>query len=367
MKKVLHLRASGGILGAENVIKEIAIKSRLFGYESIVGIIYDTDDTYPEYVDFLKNYKIETVVFKGNGKIDTKRIKEIRKYVNDNKIDLLHSHGYKEDYNSLLTKQDMPKIATNHLWKRTNLKSKLYTLVDALFLQFFNIVTGVSSEIMKDMKKYYLRRIIKVPNGIDTDFYSPMLKNKDINLKIGIPMDSVIIGMISSITKVKGHEIAIKAFKCVKNTNSNAYLLIVGEGKMSDQLKHMVECEGLADNVKFAGKTQRVREYLSIIDIFLITSFREGLPMALLEAMAMGKPVIATRVGEIPQIVRDGKNGFLINAGDQNELVRKINNIAKNKYARETIGIAARNSILKKYSSEKMTKNYCRLYDILTK
>lgn len=365
MKRVLHLRSSGGILGAEKVIQEIAMKSGHFGYESVVGIIHDSDDPHPEYVDFLRNYKIETVVFDGKGKVDIKRIKCIEKYVNNQKIDLLHSHGYKEDYNCLFLKQKIPKIATNHLWKRTNIKSKIYTIMDALFLQFFNIVTGVSSEIMDDMRKYHLRRTVKIPNGIDTDYYCPIEKSIYLYKELEIPKDSVILGMISSITKVKGHEIAIKAFKKIRNSRQ-IYLLVIGEGEMSDYIKNLADLEGIKENVRFAGKTERVRDYLSIIDIFLITSFREGLPMALLEAMAVEKPVIATRVGEIKRVIADNVNGILINPNDVQQLVQRTDQLIKDKNMRINMGIEARKSVIKKYSSTKMVRNYCRLYDLIS-
>lgn len=366
MKKVLHLRSSGGILGAEKVIQEIATKSRHFGYESVVGIIHDLDDPYPEYVDFLRNYKIETVVFDGNGKVDIKRVKSIGKYIDNHKIDLLHSHGYKEDYNCLFVKQNIPKIATNHLWKRTNIKSRIYTFTDALFLQFFNIVTGVSSEIMGDMNKYYLRRTVKIPNGIDTAYYCPIEKSIDLYKELDIPKGSVILGMISSITKVKGHEIAVRAYKRIRK-NKQVYLLIVGEGEMSDRIKNLADREGIKENVRFAGKTERVRDYLSIIDIFLITSFREGLPMALLEAMAVEKAVIATKVGEIINVITDNVNGLLIYPNDIEQLANKVDYLIVNKKIRLNMGIEARRTVVKKYSSTRMVRNYCRLYDVITR
>ena len=116
-KRVLHLRSSGGLLGAENVVIEIAKFSAQNGWESVVGGINNISDPYPEFLNLADSNNIQKVLFKSNGPLDFKCVREIKKFVDKEGIDIIHTHGYKENMYTLLLKNNLPKVATNHLWK----------------------------------------------------------------------------------------------------------------------------------------------------------------------------------------------------------------------------------------------------------
>ncbi len=285
----------------------------------------------------------------------------IRKFIVEHSIDIVHSHGYKEDFYSILLPRKIPKIATNHLWKRNSLLDTVYCFIDAFFLHFFDSIIGVSSEIVNNMHSLGIRRIEMIPNGIDCSKFEPQEKSAEFLEKFKIQPGKTVIGMISSLSPEKGHRTALKAMQLL--SNENILLVIVGDGALRDVLVDYVNKANLSDKVFFAGKQNKIPEILSVFDIFILPSLKEGLPMALLEAMTSEKVVIASSVGEIPEIITDKQNGLLINPENHFELSDAIRFCLANPDICQKMRVAARNHIVERYSSVKMTKQYCQLYD----
>jgi glycosyltransferase involved in cell wall biosynthesis len=373
--KVLHLRSSAAFLGAESVIIEIAKCSPEFGFQSIIGGIKDDKDSYPEFLSIAHKMNIETVLFDGKGRIDFTRAQKIRNYINKNHIKILHCHGYKEDFYGIISLTRIPKIATNHLWKIPsthiwkirNIRARIYPILDALFLRFFDKVIGVSIEIVDKMNRYGIKNTIVIPNGVDTTKYDMRPKSFELLTKFGFDKENIIVGMISSLSEEKGHKYAIEAFHCIKSDFPHVKLLIIGDGlpgleEYEIGIKRRVKALGLDNNVVFAGKQIDIPHILSIIDIFLLPSLQEGLPMALLEAMSSGKAVIATHVGEIANVIKHYNSGILIAPSNINELKNAILNLLSNKEYITTLGRAARETVVNRYSSKIMTQRYCEIY-----
>lgn len=365
MKKVLHLRSSGAMLGAENVIIEIAKNSKKYGFESIIGAIKDKNDEIPELVDVSKSNNIETVVFEHSGIFDFKCAKAIKQFTVQNKIAVIHCHGYKEDFFCIFSRVRLPYIATNHLWKQTTFKLKIYRLLDSILLRRFDRVVGVSNEIISDMKKLGITHLEKIANGIDEKRFVPLKKSKLLMAKYKVAQDNIVIGMVSSLTPEKNHAMAIECLSQINNPK--LFLLIVGDGPCKDRLKVLVDAKRLSNNVIFAGWHDDVPELLSIIDIYLLTSLTEGLPMSLLEAMSCKKAVIASRVGDIEAVVENGVNGLIFEVGDLGGLKNAILNIFNNTVNVEYLGSAARKTVTKKFSSILMAKKYCQVYSDLVR
>lgn len=365
MKKVLHLRSSGAMLGAENVIIEIAKNSKKYGFESIIGAIKDKNDETPHFVEVSKSYNIETVIFENSGIFDFRCAKEIRRFTVKKKIAVIHCHGYKEDFFCILSGVRLPCIATNHLWKQTTFKLKIYRLLDSILLRRFDRVVGVSTEIISDMKKLRIPNLLKIANGIDERRFVPLYKCRLLLEKYKVNENMTILGMISSLTPEKNHKIVIE---CLNQINDpNLFLLIVGEGPCKEYLRFLVDTKRLSDNVIFAGWNDNVPEILSIIDIYLLTSVAEGMPMSLLEAMACKKAVIASSVGDIEEIVENEVNGLLFKTGDINGLKNAILSLYTNQTKINKLGSIARKTVTKKFSSNLMAKKYCQEYSNLVR
>ncbi|RFA25149.1 hypothetical protein CAI21_19845 [Alkalilimnicola ehrlichii] len=168
--------------------------------------------------------------------------------------------------------------------------------------------------------------------------------------------------MISSLTKEKGHRFALEALRALVSEPLQIQLLIVGDGPESDGLRNEVQHAGLAENVIFTGSRQDIPQLLQAIDIFLLPSLKEGLPMALLEAMASGLAVVGSSVGDVGTTIEQDRSGLLVPPGDSDALRQAIKRLVLGPDLRARFGLNARRRVERHFSAEAMTQAYCELY-----
>ena len=369
-KKVLHLRSSGGLLGAENVILELTKHSEEYGYSPIVGALHDEGDPIPEFLEYAETQGIETQLFTAKSKIDHSCIKNIRSYCKKEHIDLLHTHGYREDIFGLLAMPRMKKVATNHLWKNTNRSLRMYAWIDSLALRFYNQIIAVSDSVLNDMKGkgLPLKKMHMLSNGIDLSRFTATSSEqvkRQLKEELNVPQDKTLITMISSLTTEKGHTTALEAMKQLSKTHDNFHLLIVGDGPERQSLESLSESFELDSFVTFAGKRYDVPNILEISDIFLLASYIEGLPMAMLEAMASGKAIVATHVGDVAMALEE-QSGKVIKPNDSDGIVQALSEFLESDNIRNTYGHRARMRVENHFSSKTMTEKYCEIYNTVT-
>lgn len=366
--KVLQLRSSGSMLGAENVIIEIANHSEQFGVKSIVGIPILAGDNVPEFAAQAEKNQLTVKLFPHKSRLSLPLTKDIRQYVDENNIDIIHCHGYQEDFYAWMAKTKIPLVATNHLWKKTNIKLWMYAKLDALILKKFNHTVAVSNPIYDELISVGLSKdkVSMISNGINLNrFAATPTREKIDGLKqsLSIPIENKVIGMISSLTQEKGHIFMLEAFKRgLEQLNAPYTLLIVGDGDHRQALKKQVDELQLQQHVVFSGARRDIPELLSIMDIYVLSSLIEGLPMSLLEAMASGLPAISTDVGDINSVIRDGHTGFLVKARDINTLADKVVKLANSAKLQKEFSNRGQQIITEKFASLSMTKSYCDLY-----
>ena len=195
-------------------------------------------------------------------------------------------------------------------------------------------------------------------NGIDTSEFSPNDKDRNsLRDSLGIREGEFLLMTSGSISKEKGHHIAVEALNKLLKENINLKLLIVGDGEYQASLSGLIDKFGLNDNVILTGfiPNKSISEYYNAADIYLIPTLRaEGLPFALIEAMSIGLPIIASKVGGIPDVVGNGKEGLLINPGDTNDIVSKILTLLRDADLRRELGVKARRKVLNELNSENM-------------
>lgn len=207
-------------------------------------------------------------------------------------------------------------------------------------------------------------KIVKIYSGIELDRFRPVtrdLKNR-IKKKWKLKEDEPVIGIVSKLWEGKGHVTLIKAFSELKREIKNARLVIVGEGYMHKKLFKLVNKCGLKDAVLFTGFQMDVSKIIATFDVAVLPSFFEGMGRALLEAMAMEKPVVATSIGGIPDLVAHGVNGFLVSPGNVEELAGAIKRILEDKNLARKMGKAGRNRINEQFSVAFMVQSIEKVY-----
>jgi len=366
MPKVLHLRASGQLLGAERVVLELAKNLPDHGYDTFIGIPTEKGEPHPEFALAAEQAGYNVVTFPISGAFDLSIAKHLKKYVKDNNIDIIHTHGYREDLYAILAKSKAKIVATNHLWKRTNLKLKLYAALDAFLLRFFDALIGVSQPVKVDMCKTGLKpeNIEIISNGIDTTVYQHPVPKIESRESLQLPEDKLILGTLSSLTIEKGINFLIDAFSEARKQNPNLHLVIVGNGEEEESLREQTSKLELEQYISFAGRRSDINNILSALDIFVLPSLMEGLPMALLEAMAAGKAIIATDVGDVAQAVTPD-TGELIESANHDALVHAILKLTNKPDLIKQAGEHAKQRAQAHFSASAMSRKYAEVYDNL--
>lgn len=238
-------------------------------------------------------------------------------------------------------------------------------LVNKLLSRITDRIVAMSESIRQDIIKYDNidpAKVIVVRNGVDTELFSPAGTAGSIRNELGLGEDETIIGFVGRLVPAKGLAHLIEAFTEVKKQIGGSKLLIVGGGELLEPLSTAVSEKGLKDDVVFAGERSDIPQLLAAMDIFVMPSIAEGLPNALLEAMAAGKPVLVTCAGGMGEIIQDGINGLVVSVNDPAALSEGLRKIAGDRDAAEKMGTAAREGIVKHFSISATARIWEDLY-----
>lgn len=210
-------------------------------------------------------------------------------------------------------------------------------------------------------------KVISIPTGIDLEKFNPDTVQAVSKKTLGLSHDSAIVGTIAILRRKKGHHTLLDAIPLVLKEFPRTNFLFVGDGPQRQNIEKRIEELGIADNVKLLGLRNDVPELLKIIDLFVLPTFEEALGTSFLEAMAMRKPVIGTRVGGIPEIVKDGISGILVEPENPIGLAAAIINLLNDKKQMEKIGNTGRKIVEENYSTEVMVNRTYTFYKSLVK
>ncbi len=334
----------------------------------IIGVIKNDHSPNVEIAEEADAKKIESVIFSCNGRLDVNLIFSLREFIERRRINILHCHGYKSNFYGLLaSRKNILLVATNHNWLKYNWKLKLYSLIDALLIRYFDKIVAVSERTKEEMLKYRIsdQDIIIIDNGIGLGRFENVFSSKKSMMEFGFNDSQIIVGTIGTLNAEKGHIYLLRAIKEVVDQIKNVRFLIIGDGPMRKHLENNVISLDIQEYVVFTGYRRDVPELLSGMDIFILPSLKEGLPMVLLEAMAAGKPVIATKVGAIPKVITENENGILIEPEDVNSLYRAMIDLIYDSNKRDYLSRSGYERVRSNFASEKMCRDYLYLYNEL--
>jgi glycosyltransferase involved in cell wall biosynthesis len=179
---------------------------------------------------------------------------------------------------------------------------------------------------------------------------------------LGIPADRFAVGWIGRMTAVKRTDDVLVAFKRLRDEGVDAVLCMVGDGPDRVQLERRAHELGVIRDTLFLGYQEDVAPFYSAFDTLVLPSSNEGTPVSAIEALAAGRPVVATRVGGVPDVVRDGEDGFLVETGDTVELAARLAQLARDPELRERMGQQGRERVLPRYAVDRLVDDVDRLY-----
>jgi glycosyltransferase involved in cell wall biosynthesis len=276
-------------------------------------------------------------------KIDLTIIPKLIKVIKENKIHIVHTHLWTADFWGRITAKlaGVPIIiSTAH--NVDHWKPKIFLFADNIFSCFTDKIIAVSNEV----KEFYVKKVKINPekiktiyNGIDIlKFNKPKSNLSELRKELGLNDKHKILGIIGRLVEQKGHIYFLKMLKIIKIRHPEIKALVVGNGQLREKLKAKTKELALSENVIFTGIRKDIPEIMGLIDILVLSSAYEGMPVVALEAMASGKPIVATAVGGNPEVVEDGKNGFLVTPYNPEALAEKVLYLLENREAAEEMG-----------------------------
>jgi glycosyltransferase involved in cell wall biosynthesis len=268
-----------------------------------------------------------------------------------------------------------PIIATNlsyflNKWQKivnNYLKAKLFEIIEFISYKLpYSFLISVSPKFIELVNKYGIKTpIVHIPNAVDFEIFNPNINSEKMRKKYLPLSDRYLISFIGRLVPQKGVDVLIKAIPQINTFFKNCIYLIVGNGNHRKKLESLVRTLNVK-NVVFTGAVQhsRIPEFISASDIIILPSLgAEGRPRVILEAMACGKSIVATKVGGIKDLIIDGKTGFLVEEGNAQKIAEMINSLLKNKKLREEIGKNAYKFIKNKFTWERVGNETLRIYN----
>ena len=364
---ILQLISSTSFLGAERVLCELSSHLDPACFICTVGLIGTEDHVVDVFRHAFVDGDVSVVHFPCSGKFSWKTVTAIADFVKEQQIDIIHSHGYKSDFYAFIArffKRSVRIVATNHNWITNSHAEKIYRHIDLHLLKRFCNVIAVSESLALEMVEENIcpERIRLIMNGISVTEPPTGPESSKFRIKHGISNSCYVVGCVASLIPVKAHSDLLMAFSRLVNSKHDSLLILVGDGPERGHLEKQAANLGIKDKVFFLGYRQDARELITAFDVFALVSHSEGLPMAMLEAMAASKAVIVSAVGAIPTVITPKENGLLITPGDIEGIATALIQYSNQKEYRHKLGQNARNTVASQYSVERMTLDYERVY-----
>jgi glycosyltransferase involved in cell wall biosynthesis len=321
--------------------------------------------------DYIEQHGIG-VFYAGNGKSRTfslSTILHLSRYLKENKVMILHCHHHKATICGILAAMLAgTPVVFSHVHGLNRTRTALRRITNRIFLRRAAKIIAVSDAVRQDVlaTNHFLKddKVVTIRNSTDFARYAGVsITRSQARKLLGISEEALVFGTVGRLEPTKGQTHLIEAFAKIKKAISNARLVIVGTGQLKENLEKRAASLSVADSVIFTGFRSDVPEILRAFDCFVLPSLAEGMPGALLEAMAASRACIASAVGGIPEILTDSI-GILIAPGDVNGLkaamLQYIDMPAKE---REDLGRRARDYVEKFHHQDRYAERLGQLYN----
>jgi len=365
---VLQLISSGGYYGAENVVVSLSESLERKNCRSVIGLFRHQHHHNEELIRQAQQRGLAVQEILCRGRWDWQTLRAIREKLESLNIDVLHTHGYKADIYGFLAarRPELPIVSTCHLWTHDTAAVRFYEILDSLFLRKFDAVVAVSDTIAESL---YLSGILEskiqvIDNGIDLSSFSQARANLAGQINSG---SNLVVGTVGRLVPQKGLEFFLRAAREVLTDFPNAAFVVIGAGPDREKLERMARDLGINQKVVFTGECTDMPGAYASMDVFVLASVDEGMPMVILEALASRRAVVATSVGAVPRLIVPGETGLLVPPRDVQALKMAILKFLNDSSLRVQFGNAGEALVKRNHSRDRMAQNYLQLYEQIAK
>ncbi len=306
--------------------------------------------------------------------IDTKHLLQLIQVVKRNRIDIIHTHLFGPNLYGYLVAKITNKKIIQTIHGVDCFGSNTRVMAYRAMLPWVDHIVAVSESLEEDFRQkvgYTGPKVRIIHNGISIEKYQEHVDRQRKLISMGITPPKMVIGTVANVKPVKGLDVLIKSLGILYHKGmKDIYLIIVGiidesQRHLSEykkQLDNHIENLGLKHNVKFLGARNDVPEILQCIDIFVLSSRSEGLPVSLLEAMASRKAVVVTNVGLNNRVIENGINGVLVTPESPEMLAEGLLKVLRDNNLRQSLSNMAYETVAQRFSDQRMADDYIRLY-----
>ncbi|ARK10165.1 glycosyltransferase [Fibrella sp. ES10-3-2-2] len=325
-------------------------------------------------IDRLQKMQVPVTVIGTTRPFDVTKWKAVRTFIEQQRIDLVHAHGTRAASNVFWAagQLQLPLIYTVHGWSfhddQPYLVRQIRTAGERLLIRKAAKTISVSASNQQTGQKLMPAfESVVINNGIDTRRFDPSRAFPDIRAELGINPAAVLLVFVARFTHQKQPLALLNAFAQLAAQNPNLHLLMVGDGEQRAEALALLAQLSCKNQITLLPFRQDVPAVLAAADIYVLPSLWEGLSIALLEAMSMGKAIIASKTDGTTELIADGQNGLLIELNDlTRQLVTAIQRLGNNPALRSQLGRAARQTVLTGYDAVSMASDVAQIYRQLT-
>lgn len=361
--KVMHVIHDLGFGGAQRVLANLVLGRHADRFDATVVSLYAACGGVDQRA--LEAAGIQVHFLDKKPGFDFQALKKLGRVIREWKPDLVHTHGYVLRYAWPFRALGMVPRMVHTVHNVTEQDSgKPYWMTGLCYRLGVNTVAvgGVVAESVKRLHGVSVRQVIF--NGIEVEKYRVALARRAaLRLSWGAKDGDVVFVCVASLTQKKNHPLLLAAFASLQEAVPDTQLILVGDGDQRAALETEIEGRGLSGQVRLLGNRDDVADVLSAADVFVLSSDKEGMPLSAMEAMAAGKPVVATRVGGTPEVVRDFVDGVLVEVGDAEGLAEAMRCLAADRARRSVMGAAALRRAEAEFGVRRMIDQYEAFYE----
>jgi glycosyltransferase involved in cell wall biosynthesis len=366
--KILHIMTRLPVGGVENQLLSIL---RNYDKSKLSPLVCSLSDK-GQIGEEIEREGIEVVCLNKLGhRFDWSIVKDICSLITERSIKVVRTHQYHANLYGRLAahRAGVPCVVASIHNTYTRDKKFHRRLINRFLARFTDRIVAVSGKVRDDILMYDhipSDKVEVIHNGVDIDIFS----NKDGKVKrreFNIPEDTVVIGTVGRLAEAKGQRYLLEALAVLKVKFPMVRLLIAGDGLLRKELEGYAETLGIKQNVLFLGIRRDIPELLSVMDIFVLPSLWEGLPNALLEAMAGSRPIIAADIAPFREIIDSRDVGILIPPGDSAALAEALRLLLEDRNTRETLGRNAKQKCSLLFDIKAVVSAYTGLFENILK